>query len=735
MSAGIVLLMPGLFLAWLAVPGTIPTPAAMDLTLVVDQLHDAVRGPRRAELTRLVSLSPRPAMLAGRNDLLDDLHRQLTAGDRPWPRCAALCGLGGVGKTVVAVEYAHRHLAEVGLAWQLGAEDPTLLAAGLGELAAHLGVRDNADARDPVASVHAALASHPDEWLLIFDNAPDEASVRRFLPPAGRGRVLITSQSGLWPPGQSIEIPVLDTDVAAVFLGNRTDDPDSEAAGELADEMGGLPLALEQAAAYIQATGGSLAGYLRLLRQRRADLLARGEAPGHPASVAATLTLALSRLEAEAPAAARLLRLLACLAPEPAPLAVLLPSPEAAWALDGEPGQVLGPLAGDALSLGDAIAALRRFSLVSTAKDGTVLVHRLVQVTTFTQLAPEVAEQWRHAAATLVDAAIPADTDLPETWPACAVLLPHAQVALNDDSDGIVRLAGYLGRSGTYPAARDLWRKIAHAREKRLGPAHPDTLDARASFAHMTGEAGDATTARDLFTALVPVHERVLGPEHPDTLLARSNLAGYTGRAGDPVTARDMYSELLLVRERVLGPEHPDTLTTFANIAGWTGRAGDPIVARAMYAKLLPIRERVLGSEHRQTLLTRYFLCSWAGAGTDPAAARDEYLTLIPIMKRVFGIEHPRTLAAQCDLADRVGESGDPASARDLYATLLPAIERILGPQHPDTLAARSNLAFWSETAAYASLRPVRHWRYLFGRHKRRDSRGSLSTERPDRDD
>src|SRR5215467_14497844 len=149
------------------------------------------------------------------------------------------------------------------------------------------------------------------------------------MPPAGNGRVLITSQSAVWPRGQAVEVPVLDTQVAAMFLVDRAGDPDSQAAAALAKELGGLPLALEQAASYIQATGATLAGYLRLFQKRRADLLARGETPGHSVDVAATLGLALSRLEAQAPAAAGLLRLLACLAPEPVPLGLLLSDAQA----------------------------------------------------------------------------------------------------------------------------------------------------------------------------------------------------------------------------------------------------------------------------------------------------------------------------------------------------------------------------------------------------------------------
>ena len=227
------------------------------------------------------------------------------------------------------------------------AEDATVLAAGFGELAAQLGARGLADVRDPVASVHAVLAGFPAPWLLIFDNAADLASVAAFLPPAGPGRVLITSQNPNWP-GQALDVPVLDPDVAAGFLVSRTGDPDRQAARDLAGMLGGLPLALEQAAAYIQAAGGTLAGYLALFRQRRAELLARGEPTGYGKTVATTWALAFDRLE-QIRAAARsgLLRLLAFCAPEAIPLRLLLqPRPGLAGQLGAGGGAGAGAAAG-----------------------------------------------------------------------------------------------------------------------------------------------------------------------------------------------------------------------------------------------------------------------------------------------------------------------------------------------------------------------------------------------------
>lgn len=173
---------------------------------------------RRAVASQPVRLGPRPVFLAGREDLLKELDDMLATGPADsGPRLVALCGLGGVGKTSIALEYAHRHLAEVGLAWQLPAEDSAVLTAGFGELAAQLGVRELLDTADPVASVHGVLRAYPAEWLLVFDNAPSPSAVAAFLPPAGRGRVLITSRDQIWPPRQSLDVPILDVEVAAEF--------------------------------------------------------------------------------------------------------------------------------------------------------------------------------------------------------------------------------------------------------------------------------------------------------------------------------------------------------------------------------------------------------------------------------------------------------------------------------------------------------------------------------------
>jgi hypothetical protein len=669
----------------------------------------------------VLRLAPRPVFLAGRESLLAELDDRFTLGDRPGPQIVVLCGLGGAGKTSVALEYAHRHLGDVGVAWQFAAEDPTVLAAGFGELAAYLGAQEGmagAGGGDPVARVHGALAAYPAGWLLVFDNAPGRAAVAAFVPPSGgAGRVLITTRDQIWPPGQALEVPVLDPEVAAGFLVTRTGDTDQQAALELAGELGGLPLALEQAGAYIQTTGSSLAGYLARFRQRRADLLARGDPTGYGQTVAATWALEFADLQQAAPDAMGLLRLLAFCAPDAIPLPLLLqPRPGLADQLGAEVAPVLVPLLEDELAAGNAIAALRRYSLISRPADGMISVHRLVQAVTADQMPAGLAEAWRQAAAVVIEAAIPDNPQQVDSWPVFAALLPHAQAALAADSNGMERIAAYLGNSGSYAAARVLWKGLAKARERNLGAEHPSTLVTRRQLAYWTGAAGDAAGACDQLAALLPVAERLLGSEHPDTLAVRSDLAYWTGEAGDAAGARDQYAALLPMVERLLGPEHPETLTTRANLAYWTGELGDAAGARDQYAALLPVRERVSGPEQADTLTARGNLAAWIGELGDAAGARDQYAALLPVRERVLGPEHPDTLVTRANLAHWTGQAGDAAGARDQYAALLPVYERILGPEHPSTLTTRANLAHWTGQAGdaagardqYAALLPVR---------------------------
>ena len=687
---------------------------------------------------RAVRIPPRPKFLAGRGDLLADLEARLY-GDGTGPRVVTLCGLGGAGKTSVAVEFAHRQAARLDVVWVFDAEEPTALAAGFGKLTAQLGVDDRHDAGDPVATAHSILADYPAEWLLVFDNAPHLAAVEAVLPPVGCGLVLITSRDPDWPVGEVVDVPVLDREVAAEFLLHRADPggtvaaQELAAARELADELGGLPLALEQAAAYMKATFRGVASYLELFRKRRTELLARGDTGVYRKQVTTTWTLAFEELQRTHPVAVSLLRLLACCAPEAIPVRLLLqPAAGLADSL-GPEAAPLRQLIDDSLLADDATAALRRYSLVNSAREGTLSVHRLVQAVTLGQLPAGQAEAWRTATEALIQAALPGErhqegdwpiycvhadrSRLPDAWPAYAALLPHAQGALAASSDAIADIANYLRESGNYPAARDLQREVCSARTLTFGPEHPATLAARADLAEFTGHAGDPLAARHQFAELLPVMERVHGAEHPHTLITRSGRAHWTGESGDPAAARDQFAGLLPVMEAVLGAELPATLYARSNLGEYGGQAGNAAEALGQYTATVPAFQRILGTEHPATLGNQANLARWTGENGDAAAARDQYAGLLPAFKRILGAEHPLTLTVRAELARWTGEAqdwdnfwaedddepADAAAARDQYAELLPAIERAFGPEHAQVLYVRFHLARWTGEAGDAA--------------------------------
>ena len=560
----------------------------------------------------IIRIGPRPAFLVGREELLSDLEAELSPNRGGELRAVELCGLGGAGKTSVAVEFARRHLDGYAVVWQFAAQEATTLTAQFGELAALLGARSRGDTGDPVAQVHSMLAVIPGQWLLIFDNVQDEVSVQSVLPPTGNGRILITSQNPHWTFGRVIEVPALDDDVAAAFLQERTGSTDQSAARQLARDLGGLPLALEQACAFMTETGRGISEYLSIFRKRRSDLLQRGEPPDHHGHIVATWSLTFDQIQKGTPLAIGLLRILACFAPDNIPIRVLLRNrPDLARTFSPEVAPLIVPLLEDSLDADDAVAALRRYSLIGAPADGTVSIHRLVQAITLDQITPAQAAAWQQAAASLIRSALPTDPQDPDNWQAFKEQLPHAEVVLPASDSAVTDIANYLGYEGQYILACSLDRKIIQACEQVLGTDHPDTLKARAWLATWTGEAGDPATARDMAATLLPVQLRAIGAEHPDTLATRANVAYWTGMAGDAQAARDQFAALVPIRERVLGAEHPDTLTSRGNLARWTGVAGDPAAARDEFAALVPIRERVLGAEHPDTMATRDSLAFW----------------------------------------------------------------------------------------------------------------------------
>jgi len=488
-------------------------------------LPNAVSTPAPPGLNRLPRR--RAQVFVGRDEALERLERALDAGPgviTQGPQ-AAVYGLGGIGKSELALQYAVRNADRYTLVWWVDADSPEQIRNGLADLTraittgTHSVAAAQATAEEAADWAIAWLGAHPG-WLLIFDNVENVGDIEPALDRLTGGHVLITTRratgwGGLCTP---LNLEVLDADAAvrllAALIGDARPAPTTELAA-LAEELGWLPLALTQAGTYIAQTPGmTVERYRRLLKQAPSRLYAAA-ASGHDQRVMARVWEVtrerIARLNSLAP---RLLELLACYAPDHLPIDVLHGLPDT-----------------DDLDIGEALALLASYSLISLGQD-TVSVHRLVQSVTLARLTADQQDELRRLAADLLASALPEDPDRFENWPAYARLAPHARVALSPGSPAMARVIDYLGASGDYASAKELQHQRYLALSSALGPEHPDTLTARHELAYWMGEAGDVAGARDLLAQVLAIEERVLGPEHPDTLTTRHNLARWMGRRG-----------------------------------------------------------------------------------------------------------------------------------------------------------------------------------------------------------
>jgi hypothetical protein len=397
----------------------------LDMKVAHEKWVREILGPRPPVLPLISDLVPlRNPNFTGRKDLLARLRQALTFG-QPAALTQAIHGLGGVGKTQLAVEYAYRHAADYELVWWVRAEEPAALAADYAALARPLDLpeKDEPDQRLVVQAVRRWLGQH-DGWLLVFDNARRPEDLRPYLPSGGAGHVLVTSRNPHWRAlASSLTVQVMERAESVAFLLKRTDQTDEAAASQLAEALGDLPLALAQAGAYVSQTGTTFPAYLDLFQSRRTELWQKERPPlDYPATVATTWDLAFQQVQRASPTGADLLNLCAFLAPDDIPQDLLrggvqhLPPP-------------LAEAVADPLKFDQAVAALLQYSLLERTGDA-LSIHRMVQAVARDRLAEKAHRTWAEAATQIVNDAFPSgDTGDVRTWPQCARLLPHALAA------------------------------------------------------------------------------------------------------------------------------------------------------------------------------------------------------------------------------------------------------------------------------------------------------------------
>ncbi len=564
---------------------------------------------------------PRNPHFTGRDGMLAELRRRLSAGEGTL-MVQALYGLGGVGKTQLALEYAHRFAADYDLVWWIDAEQPVLIPEQLVRLAERLDLPPGPTVAGTIDRLLAELARRP-RWLLVLDNAERPHDIARYRP-GGAGHMLITSRSPGWGAlGGRLEVDVLTRAETIALLRARIPALDAELADKLAAELGDLPLAAAQAAGYLEQTDLLAADYLRRFRARRATLLARGDVVGYSGRIDTTWSLSLERLRDQDPAAVQVLELAAFLAPEPVPLGLFGEEPE----LLEEPLRVT---AADPDALADTVGALVGYSLVRRSPDG-FQVHRLVQAVIRHQLPYDRQQATEQRVVALLAAAAPGDPDDPASWAGYARLAPHvlATAQLNDSSPAgrqlVLDTAHYLHAEGDSHASRAVCEPLLDRWRAVLGPDHPDTLTAAGRLTFALFAVGDVEPARALGQDTLQRCRRVYGPDGPITLEAATALTVARVSVGDVESVSALGQDTLQRCRRVLGPDHARTLWAATALVTARVEVGEVEQARALAQDTLQRCRRVHGPDHP---IASYLAHAAGGGhpmpGSDAAADRPD---------------------------------------------------------------------------------------------------------------
>jgi tetratricopeptide (TPR) repeat protein len=682
---------------------------------------------------------PRNPNFTGRQELLERLSSRLSPGSTTAVLPAALHGMGGIGKTQMAVEYIYRHLNDYDAIWWIQATHQAQIRAGLTKLAQQLGLPGSAESHTAVTAVREALRRGEPyrRWLLVFDSAESPDEVRRFFPTNGPGEILITSRNSDWAGiARPLEINVFERKESKELLRLRGPEIDDHEADQLAEKLGDLPLAIEQAAAWLAVTGMPVAEYLRLFDEKVTEILDASISVDYEASVAAAWNVSFDELGTRNPAAHQLLQVCAFFAPEPIPrslftgLRQVTISPE------------LDAMLRDPIRLSRAIRDIGKYSLAKIDhRSNTLLLHRLVQLVLRDRMAPPQRQQMRHGAHVLLANMDPNDPATVTHWSQYRDLLPHAYSAeVVDCGDSWVRqlvlnLMSYLFSSGDHDEAAKLAGQALEHWSEKLGPTDPQTLEAAANLGRYLWSQGQYSEAAELNQKTLELRLQISGENTEETLAAQSNVLADLKAQGDFAAARKLSEDIYLRSKKLFGEDDPETLDAAYNHALNLRVSGDYAASSKLNEDTYHRKGEVLGLDHPKTIgnfgalildrreagnypwaraeqekmyeqirkqrgddsfhawLHSHFLGICRRKDGDHTGAIELSGPAFDYMSRRYGDNHPRTMEAALAYSIDLRHAGDLPAARQLGEQTFERYRIALGEHHPHTLSAAIDLA------------------------------------------
>ncbi|MEU3019468.1 MULTISPECIES: FxSxx-COOH system tetratricopeptide repeat protein [unclassified Nocardiopsis] len=663
-------------------------------------------------------IPPRHKNFTGRDEQISELRagllNQVTAvvphspSDPVVPH--TLQGYGGVGKTLMAVEYAHRYRGEYDLVWWIMADQPGLVDSALAHLAPHLGLPGPAvtgveDAADAV--LEALRKGEPyARWLLIFDNA-DEPEELTDVIPQGPGHVLITTRNHRWEGvAETVPVNVFSEHESVEFLRKRIPRGIThEEAVQLSEALGHLPLALEQAGALQSETGMSTQEYLRLLSERTGPLLREGKPPEYPKPMTAAWQLSVEKLKENLPEAMELLRCCAFFGPEPIPRDLFFPVDE------GTIRPEMAALMDDPIRLSKAIGQLGRYALVRLDQaNRTIQVHRLIQALLREELDEATQESIRVEVWSLLSAAAPKTFTDPASQARYLELLSHMRPAGVAESERpevrrfALDMLTFLYVSGNYETAGRYAENFIEKWTADSGDEDSFVLEAQAKYANRLRDMGRYVASHDLNLAILPKMRRTLGPAHPETLSVLSGLGADYRARGDFWQAREHDEEVLRQYQEAFGPNDTATLRAMNSLALDHALTSDFAGAQSKHERAYMLFKRSGPAGGSPTLLA-----FWSGLAQvvrlagDYTEACDLGEDALAYGREHLGVDDPRTLRTQVDLAIARRLSGELDEALELGQDAHSRYLRLHGINHPSTLAAAMCLAnLWRMTGELA---------------------------------